>query len=168
MKTRVLVHLALFLALAVVVNYLESFIPLPFVGVKLGLANALGILVLYYYGAKYYAGFGVLRVLLSAVLWTGFGSAFLISLAGMILSSCFSLIVKSSKCCSIYGISIIGAIFHGIGQVIMVAILYSTNYLFSYVLVLTISGLVTGIIIAGLCVLLIKRLPIKTISYKEN
>lgn len=164
MNTRTIVRLAFFLAIAVIVNYLESFIPMPFVGVKLGLANSVGLLVLYYYGPKYYAGFGVLRVVLTALLWSGFGSAFFISLAGMVLCTIVTIAIYKSKFCSIYGVSVLGAIFHGLGQIIMVAILYQTLYIFTYVLVMTISGIVSGILIALICVLLIKRLPIKEVN----
>ena len=159
MKTKTIVYLALLLAIAVVLNYLESLIPMPFVGVKLGLANSVGLIVLYLFGAKYYAGFGLLRVVLTALLWSGFGSAFFISLAGMVLCTIFTLIIYRLKICSIYGLSVIGAIFHGLGQIIMVAILYQTPYIVTYVLVMTASGLVSGILMALLGALLIKRLP---------
>jgi heptaprenyl diphosphate synthase len=159
MKTKTIVYLALLLAIAVVLNYLESLIPTPFVGVKLGLANSVGLIVLYLFGAKYYAGFGLLRVVLTALLWSGFGSAFFISLAGMVLCTIFTLIVYRLKVCSIYGLSVIGAIFHGLGQIIMVAILYQTPYIVTYVLVMTASGLVSGVLMALLGSLLIRRLP---------
>lgn len=159
MKTKKIVRLGFLLAVAIVVNYIESLIPTPIVGVKLGLANAVGLLVLYYYGNKYYAGFGLLRVLLSALLWNGFGVAFFISASGMVLCTIMTLIVKQTKLCSIYGISVIGALFHGLGQVIMAAILYQTPYLITYVLIMATSGLITGILMAFVCVLLIKRLP---------
>ena len=80
MKTKHIALYALFLAIAVIANYIEHLIPLPFMypGVKLGLANAVGLIVLYYLGRKAYSVFGILRVLLSAVLFTGFGSSFLL------------------------------------------------------------------------------------------
>ena len=52
MKTKHIALYALFLAIAVIANYIEHLIPLPFMypGVKLGLANAVGLIVLYYLG----------------------------------------------------------------------------------------------------------------------
>ena len=106
MKTKHIALYGLFLAIAVVANYIEHLIPLPFIfpGVKLGLANSVGLIVLYYLGKKSYAFFGILRVLLSAVLFTGFGSTFMIALGGTIVATIFSILVCSVTKASIYGI----------------------------------------------------------------
>ena len=95
-------------------------------GVKLGLANAVGLIVLYYLGRKSYALFGVLRVLLSAILFSGFGSTFLIALGGTILATSITILLVSVTKASIYGVSAGAAVFHGLGQVIVVSILYGT------------------------------------------
>src|SRR5690554_5544836 len=112
-------------------NYIETLIPLPFVfpGAKLGLANSMGLIVLYYFGASYYIGFGILRVVLSALMWTGFGTAFMIAISGTIIASAVTLFFYSLDRFSIFGLSVVGAVFHGIGQTIMVSILYETIYM---------------------------------------
>ena len=50
-KTNKMVKIALLLAIALIVNYLESLVPLPIPlpGVKIGLANCLGLVVLCLY-----------------------------------------------------------------------------------------------------------------------
>lgn len=159
MSVKKITRLAIFLTIGVGLNYIESFIPLPllFPGAKLGLANSIGLLVLYYLGGKYYLGYILLRVLLSAIIWSGFGFAFWISLAGAVLASLVVLLCYRSRVFSIWGLSVIGAVMHGIGQTIMVAILYQTPYMLSYVLILSISGVITGLLIAFLSVGIIKR-----------
>ena len=161
MKTKHIALYGLFLAIAVVANYIEHLIPLPFIfpGVKLGLANSVGLIVLYYLGKKSYAFFGILRVLLSAVLFTGFGSTFMIALGGTIVATAFSILVCSVTKASIYGISATGAVFHGLGQVLVVSILYGTIQMMWYMLVLVISGAITGVLMAIVTSLLIKKLP---------
>ena len=161
MKTKHIALYGLFLAIAVVANYIEHLIPLPFIfpGVKLGLANSVGLIVLYYLGKKSYAFFGILRVLLSAVLFTGFGSTFMIALGGTIVATIFSILVCSVTKASIYGISATGAVFHGLGQVLVVSILYGTIQMMWYMLVLVISGAITGVLMAIVTSLLIKKLP---------
>ena len=161
MKTKHIALYGLFLAIAVVANYIEHLIPLPFIfpGVKLGLANAVGLIVLYYLGRKSYAFFGILRVLLSAVLFTGFGSTFMIALGGTIVATIFSILVCSITKASIYGISATGAVFHGLGQVLVVSILYGTIQMMWYMLVLVVSGAITGVLMAIVTSLLIKKLP---------
>ena len=49
--TRKIVRLALFLAIGIVLNIVESVIILPYMmpGVRLGLANTMGLIVLYFY-----------------------------------------------------------------------------------------------------------------------
>ena len=55
-STNKLVKMALLLAFALVINYLESLVPLPIPlpGVKIGLANCIGLMVLYCFNAKDY------------------------------------------------------------------------------------------------------------------
>jgi len=48
---------------------------------------------------------------------------------------------------------------HGLGQVLVVALLYQTIHIVSYVLILTITGSITGALVAYLSVLIINRLP---------
>ena len=161
MKTKNIAFFAIMLALGVIVNWIEFLVPLPFLfpGAKLGIANGLGLILLYYLGAKYYLGYSYFRVLLSALLFTGFGSAFFISLGGVTLAVIVTLLVARFVKCSVYGISISGAIFHGFGQVIVVAILYQTVYMLTYMIILTISGLITGILVAFLSKSIITKVP---------
>ena len=85
-STKKIVRLSLFLALGVVLNIIESMLPvlIPVPGVKLGIANTIGLIVLYYYGPKEYTLIGFLRVILVALLRTGIGSiSFILSLSGL-------------------------------------------------------------------------------------
>ena len=161
MKVRDLVKYAIFLAVAVIFSYIEHLIPLPFLfpGAKLGLANAVGLIILYIYGKEKYIVFGLLRVLLSALLFFGFGTTFLISLGGNILASLITMLLTFNKKISIYGISVNGAIFHGIGQILVVSIIYQTIQMFNYAIVLTISGIVSGVLMALVVKLIISKLP---------
>ena len=161
MKIKSIARYSLFLAVAIIANYVEHLIPLPFVfpGVKLGLANSIGLLVLYYFDRKSYAIFGLLRVLISAVLFVGFGSSFMISLGGTICATLVTILLVSFTKSSVYGISATAAVFHGVGQVIVVSMLYNTVQMMWYVFILSISGIVTGILMAGVTSMLIKKLP---------
>ena len=74
-------YLGMFTALAMVLGWLESLVPLvPVVpGMKLGLANVVTIVVLYRFGWKAAGGVNLLRVGLSSILF-GNLSLFLYSL----------------------------------------------------------------------------------------
>ena len=166
MKVKHITRYAILLALAVILNWVEHLIPLPTLpGIKLGLANAIGILCLYYLGEKSYISFGFLSVLLSSLLFGTFlGTGFWISLGGMVLASITTLILARFTKVSIYGVSIGAAIMHGLGQVFVVAILYQTPQIVSYVLILTITGSITGALVAYISTLIIKRVPMKFVN----
>ena len=103
--------------------------------------------------------FGLLRVLLSALLFTGFGSTFLISLGGNILASLITILLVSNKNISIFGLSVNGAIFHGLGQVIVVAFLYNTIQMIDYVVILSISGIISGILMSFIVNIILTKIP---------
>jgi len=160
-NTKKLVRLAMFLALGVVLNIIESLLPvlIPVPGVKLGIANTIGLIVLYFYGLKEYILIGFLRVLLVALLRTGIGStAFLLSLSGWFISSIFVIIIYLFKKASIYGLSMGSAVMHGVGQIIMVMIIYQMPQMINYLPILIISGVISGNVLALLCSEILKRL----------
>ena len=161
MSSKDLARYSIFLAIAVIFSYIEHLVVLPFIfpGAKLGLANLVGLIILYIYGRNKYFVFGLLRVLLSALLFTGFGSTFLISLGGNILASLITIILVNNKNISIYGLSINGAIFHGLGQVIIVAFLYNTIQMIDYIVVLSISGIISGTLMAIIVNIILTKIP---------
>ncbi len=155
-------RLGMFLAFGVILNYAESYIALPMIapGVKLGLANTVGLIVLYYFGEKEFIAVGFLRILLTA-LFTGFGYNFFISLAGWFLSSLLVVIIAQFKRLSIFGLSMVSAVAHGLGQIMMVSILYESKYMLNYLPILAFSGIVTGLVIAFVAREALKRIVLR-------
>ncbi len=153
--------LAIFLAIGVLLNYVENLLPvlIPVPGVKLGIANTIGLIVLYFFDRKRYALLGFLRVILVSVLFMGlFTSGFLLSLSGWFLSTLVCIALSFNKKISIYTLSVAGAIFHSIGQIICASILYSSVYILTYLSILVFVGVITGLTIAFLSSIIIKRL----------
>ena len=149
--TQKIVRLAIFLALGIVLNIIETMIPLPIAipGIRLGLANTMGLIVLYFYNPKEYLIIGLLRVFLVGLLRTGLGSvAFFLSLAGWFLSSIITLFIYFAKKASIYGLSISSAIFHQVGQIIVVMIIYQLPSMINYLPVLLVSAIISGFLVA--------------------
>lgn len=163
--TKKMVSLALFLAIGVIFNFTENvLISVPIMpGIKLGLANTIGLLVLYYYGWKEFLIIGILRVLLTALI-SGFGMATTIALGGWALSSLVVVILYLANRFSIFGLSMISAVMHGLGQIYIVSIWYKTLGMFVLFPILGLSGLISGLLIAFLCRLTIKHLPIRLIG----
>ena len=148
MSSKNISYFGMFTALAVVMGYLERFIPVPvpIPGIKLGLANVIVIIVLYYMGSKQAFYISVVRIFIAGVLFSGF-AGFLYSFAGAFLSFFVMLFMKEKTGASIIGVSVLGGIFHNVGQIITAAIVVYNMNLFYYLPVLIFSGVLTGIIV---------------------
>lgn len=116
-------------------------------GVKLGLANAVILLVIYKYSFKDAFSVSVLRVILMGILRTGlFSVTFFFSLSGAVLSVVFMSLFKKTKL-SIIGVSVIGSVMHGVGQLIAASFLLKNSAIINYVPVVIIFSIPTGIIV---------------------
>lgn len=141
-------YFGLLLTLALILSYVESLIPIfvSIPGVKLGLANLVVLICLYSFETRYAFLLSIMRVILAGIL---FGNMFsiLYSLAGAILSLIIMLFAKKVFKLGILGVSVLGGVFHNVGQ-LLVAILLVSNYRISYLFpYLLLSGLLTGAII---------------------
>jgi heptaprenyl diphosphate synthase len=127
MEMKKFTRLSLLLALCIVLNIIESVIPLfngYIPGLKLGLANIVILFILYCYSFKDALYVSLLRVVIVGITRTGlFSVAFFFSLGGAFLSIIMMSLFKKLTNLSVIGVSIIGSISHSIGQIIMAIIL---------------------------------------------
>lgn len=164
--TQKLTRLALLAASAVVLGYIEgiitAFMPLP-PGVKLGLANTVVLYGIYTLGAGYSVILMVLKVVLTGFMSGNLASAFLYSMGGALLSLIMMLLVKtlSRDSVSIVGVSVVGAVFHNVGQLLVASLILQTGGLMFYAFVLMFSAVITGVLtgIAGKQIVRVLRLP---------
>lgn len=150
-----------FIALALVLSYLESLIPV-FVtvpGVKLGIANIVTMLAMYKLGVKPAIVISVGRIVLSGIL---FGNLYVIiySLAGGTLSICIMIILKKIKLFSVVGVSVAGAVAHNAGQIIVAVFLMENVNIMYYLPVLIITGVVAGTVVGTFTVYIIRNIRI--------
>ena len=141
------------LSFSIVLSMFESFIPIfngYIPGLKLGLANIIVLIVLYKYDIKDVFFVSILRVIVVGLIRTGlFSINFFFSLSGALFSALSMILFKKTKL-SMIGVSVIGSIFHSIGQ-ILIAILFLKNnnmiYYLPWLLILSIpTGLFVGFI----------------------
>lgn len=162
MELKKVVRLSMFLALAIVLNILESFIPLfngTVPGLKLGLANIVTLVILYVYTIKDVITISYLRVILVGILRTGlFSVTFFFSLGGVTLSIIMMILSKKITKLSIVGVSIIGSLFHSLGQVLMVIIILKNVNMFYYLPYLLVFSIPTGILTGVISKELVKYL----------
>lgn len=164
--TQKLTRLALLAAASVVLGYIESLIcalmPLP-PGIKLGLANTVVLYSIYTLGVGCSIMLIILKVILTGFMSGNLAAAFLYSMGGAVLSLISMLLVRaiSRDSVSIVGVSVVGAVFHNVGQILVASLLLQTPGLMFYVFVLMISAVVTGTLtgMAGKQVLSILSVP---------
>ena len=161
-RTAKIAQLAVFTAVAFIFSYIESLIPLPipFPGIKLGLANLVILIVLHREGLAAAFGVSMVRNLLNALT---FGSLFglFYSLAGSIFSLFVMAGLRTIKCPKLTWISIssIGGILHNLGQFAVAAALVGFDAILHYAPFLYFAGLIAGCLIGVLSGLCIRRLP---------
>ena len=158
-KTRMTAYIGVLSALALLLSYVESLIPV-FVavpGVKLGLANTVTILALIRLGVLPAAGIGLCRILLSAILFSN-PTVMIYSLAGAFCSMLVMCLLKRLRVFSVTGVSVGGAVAHNAGQLLVAAFLLENTRLFYYMCVLAISGTLSGAVIGLFSAYLIRRI----------
>ena len=154
------------MAIAIIATYVERLLPSPVPpvpGIKLGIANVVILTVMYLVNAKSAFLVNVTRIVLVGLMFSGvYGMMY--ALAGGIFSFTAMYLAKSSKKLSIIGVSILGGIFHNIGQILIAMAALRTKELLYYLPVLLVSGIVTGVLVgygAKYCNVALKRYRIK-------
>ena len=148
-----------FIALAMVLSYLESLVPISFAipGIKLGFANIVTIIALVKLGLKPALIISVGRVLLSGLLF-GNQATIMYSMVGALFSIAVMFIVRKLKLLAITGTSVCGAVAHNLGQLIVAAIVIENTKIFYYMAVLSVSGIIAGVLIGLLAGIIIKNI----------
>lgn len=162
------VELGFLLALALILSYVESLIPFSFgiPGMKLGLPNLIVLLLLYEEagqadsedGESGVRGRGMskgareallvngLRIVLSGFLFSNL-YAILYALAGAAFSFAAMLAGKKWGRLSMTGVSVLGGVFHNIGQLLMAMAVVETLAVAYYAPFLIAAGTATGALI---------------------
>ncbi|MBF0518885.1 MAG: Gx transporter family protein [Nitrospirae bacterium] len=149
MQQRDKLTLAMLSAFAVAITGFERFIPTPVPWLRFGLANIIILITLILYGFKAAFTVSLIRVIGGSIMTGTFlGPAFVLSLNGSVLSvlSMGALFRIMPKIFSPIGLSLIGALFHNLGQILSAYFLFIQN--FRAILVITpiilLLGTLTG------------------------
>ena len=147
-------------AVAMMLSYIEALLPPVYSavpGIQLGLANIAVIFALYSVDPKSAALISLVRVALSALL---FGSvmSFIYSFSGAVLSLAVMILLKKSALFSAVGVSVAGAVMHNVGQVLCAVIILGTAEIGYYLIFLSVSAVVSGVLVGLVSALLIKKL----------
>lgn len=147
MRLKRLVIISMLTTMAIVLSILESFIPVFIPGVKLGLANVIILVMLYEFKSYETLLVNIIRILLVGLLrGTLLTPTFLMSLSGGMLSFLIMFLFSRIKVFSIIGVSVLGSVFHCVGQILIAIILLSTDAVIYYLPFIAILSLATGVL----------------------
>lgn len=158
MKTIRITELGMLLAISLVLSYLETLLPVMVAvpGVKIGLANIITMVLLYNRNLRGTFLFMVIRVVLAGFLFSGV-SGILYSLAGGMCCISIMSILKRFSIFSVMGVSMAGAVFHNIGQILVAVLVMENMHILYYLPVLCVSGTLSGLLIGYITYFIVKH-----------
>ena len=169
LSTKKVAFLGLSASLALLLSWIEFLLPPLYAavpGIKIGLPNVVILVVLYLVGTKEAAAVSLVRLCVSSLLF-GNPVMFVYSAGGAVLSLLLMILLKKLDQLSTVGVSVAGGVAHNIGQTVVAMLLLDTPQIAYYLIVLTVTGTISGIFI-GLCgAFLTKRLS-KTKFFHVN
>ena len=124
---------------------------------KLGLANLVIIVALYTLNERDAFLLSVIRIVLVGFTF-GSMASMLYSLAGGVLSFAVMVLAKRTKLLALTGVSVLGGVFHNIGQILMAIWVLHTASLVYYLPVLLLAGSLSGIAIGVLGAMVTRRI----------
>ena len=138
--------IAMLLAIAIVLNVLESFtIFIP--GVKLGFANIIILIMLYEFKPAEALMVDILRIFMVGLLRGSFLSpTFFMALSGGLTSFIIMFLFSRIKIFSPVGVSVLGSISHATGQIFVAIGLLGTNAVVYYLPFIALLSILTGIL----------------------
>jgi len=145
----ILTALALTLSVTETLFFPGMLFPVP--GMRLGLSNIVTLLALYLFGAFP----TILIVCIRCLITFAFGgnlTSFLFSMAGGLLALAVMLLLRNFRKFSLFGVSVAGSAAHTVGQILIACLMTRTWATISYLPVLMIVSIVTGLVIAGLSI----------------
>lgn len=168
-KTKLLVLTSLMFAMALILSIVENAlppVPVPVPGVKLGLSNIAVMYALFFLEKKQAFAIATLKALF--VVFTRGIIAGILSFCGGILSlvvmTLLMLVFKDRITYLV--LSIFGAVFHNIGQLIAISLMYTNMYLVVYLPFLLMAGVIAGIATATLLRFIMPAF--KRLAYNKN
>lgn len=158
---------AVLIALALALSYTERFIPLqlivPLPGIKLGLANIVTLVALYLFKTKYAYMILIPRCVLGAMFGGGM-TGLLFSLWGGVLALAAMALAKKAPIFSVYGVSVLGAAAHNVGQILASMVLMHSVYIGAYLPYLLVVAVFTGLLTGSACAGVLGVLPKAIVS----
>ena len=162
-NAKMIARLALLTALALILGYVESLLPIvpSAPGIKIGLSNLVVLYAIWQLGSWQAFVLMLLKVGLSGLLFSGPVGA-LYALAGGILSVIGMVLLHRANL-SVVAVSAAGGVLHNIGQTAIACALLSPAAALGYLPVLLAAGLLAGLLLG-----LVSQVAIRAIDRYER
>ena len=143
-------------AMAIVLNMLENMLALP-LGVRIGMANIMALIVVHIYGVKEMLFVNILRVVVSGLL-SGIILSYpwWMSVGGVSLSSLMLMTVYKHSYFMFTGVMC--AIAHSVGQILVLSFFLTSSAFMPYLGIMIIMSIITGILTGKVSEIATKRL----------
>lgn len=161
-KAKQIALCGILIALALALSYTERFIPLqmvvPLPGIKLGLANIVTLIALSLFKTRYAGIILICRCIFGAIFGGGITGLMFSLCGGLLALLCMAMAARISRF-SIYGVSVLGAAAHNIGQILAAMVLMNSVYIGAYLTYLLLIAIATGLMTGGICAGILRVLP---------
>lgn len=160
-KTARITLAGLLVCLAFVLSWLESLIPafIAIPGVKPGFANIVTVFALFKLRTRDAVFITTVRVILAGFAFSGLFAS-LYALCGGLTALIVMYFAKKLGCFGITGTSILGGVFHNVGQIVLAAFFTETSILLYYMPILFLSGILCGALVGLLSATAVKRIKL--------
>lgn len=158
-NVRSLVYVGFLTGLGTVLHVVEGFLPppVPLPGVKIGLANVVTLVALFLLSEKEALCVSLLRIVLGSLFsGTFLGVTFFLSFGGGV-SSFAAMCLARRRNFSPLWVSILGALFHNLGQWLVASLYIQSSILLFYLPFLLLFAFPAGAFVGYLGVVLLKR-----------
>ena len=158
-------YLSMLLAISLILSYVESLFSFIFLsmGMKIGLTNIITLIGLKTCGKIKTFIIVLLRVFIVSLLF-GNSMKFMLSISGFLFSFIIMIICIDTLKFSTYFTSMIGGVFHNIGQIIALNFFVKTPYIFSILPLYIFTGLLAGLVVGVVSNTVLKIL----LKYKKD
>lgn len=156
--TRRICVYSLLTALCLVLGFLEGLIPTG-IGIKLGLSNAVALMLVCEGELKGAFSVNIARITLSALLF-GTAVSFVFSFTAGMVSLAVTALLKRIEVFDTVGVSVVGAVVHNLVQ-LAVAMLITGIGAAAYLPMLLLGGIVSGAAVGVLSSLVLKKIKTK-------
>ena len=147
-QTKKLMYITMLSAMAIIINIFEStYLPIFPLGIRFGLANIIALITIELFDVKEMIAVNMMRVVIGNLLrGLIFGQTFWIAFSGVVLSSIVLILCKKLIKLPILSTSMLSAIGHSTGQVLMVMLFYKQAGMLAVLPYLFLSAIPTGLL----------------------